>query len=139
MKIESELRFAINAAAKTQTELSWQEKADAKREAIEAFLKTRRGLRAKVKRLTADAEEKSKVARAAWHKVDAITEEIGLTRALENFSNAYGEEKFEKAGGVLPPREKRRWKAEEVIAKLAAATTPKQFNAILKEYGIHWG
>lgn len=132
MKVTQDLRVAISAVSRQNRENSrnWEERRKLNRQAAEALDKKKRK---KISNLV-----------AKLHDLDA--EETRLRNELREFGVSYdssglyisNEDQFDKAGGVLPEPEKRQWKPDEVIAKLGAAKTEKEFNAILAEYGINW-
>lgn len=143
MKIDTDLRMAINAAARAQKEPTYEEQQKAKTAAINALIKLHPGavykarkLEAKSRKLYAEATKFEKEAQTA---LDPLGIEFARREGIE-FDLRYGDKAtaaFVNAGGKLPPPSKRKWKADDVIKRLVAAD-PKDRDAILKEYGINW-
>jgi hypothetical protein len=144
MRIETDLRMAINAAARAQKEPSYEERQKAEQDAIDkhvkkhaAPVKKARALQAKVEKLQAEIGRLNK-------EIVAILNPLGIEFTCRDsgpeFELPWGDkakENFVKSGGVLPPSDKRKWSADSVLKQLAAAD-PKDRDTILKEYGINW-
>ena len=129
MKIDSDLRLAVRAAAKTQPQRNYQQEQDLQKKEVQRFL-------------TSTPE------RAALHRKHQknLLRARSLIADAEKFYGQFGlqsdgirvwsDEKYKAAGGKLPP-ERSTWRAEKVLGELAAAT-PAEGKAILKKYGINW-
>ena len=148
MKIDKDLRAAITAAARSQTQPTWQEEKKQMRDASDAFLKKSPSARravAKALKLAAQCDELDEKQKALRKQQHAALKPFGLSidkggnerHATVDRHSDEDQDAFTKAGGTLPPPHRRHWKADEVIAKLAAAT-PDKLEAILAEYGINW-
>jgi hypothetical protein len=144
MKIDQDLRAVINAAAKAQPEMGWSERSEIIAKAVAAFLKKRPALTKKVNSLIAKSRELQAKQLEVQEQIHKSLGPLGLrasSNVIEgNFSDWADDrdaDTFIAAGGVLPPPRKVKWKAEKLIAQLAAAD-PKNRDAILKEYGINW-
>lgn len=136
MKVDTELRAAITATSKGQVRnrYSWKEKEAAIKLAVEALDKKKKG---KLTKLFAAYDE---VLKKAGELGDAI-QEMGVSKSDSyRYSSLCDDDAFVAAGGVLPKElaETREWKPEQVIARLVAVTTQKEFDSILAEYGIIW-
>lgn len=143
MRIERELRMAINAAARAQQTPTYNERQEAEKRSVKAFLKANPALTKKVEaarkryltsRAKTDALEQSS---AALLKGTGLRFTDRSGHELEVGFGNKSQELFVASGGVLPPVEKREWKADEVISRLAAADKSER-DAILKDYGIKW-
>lgn len=134
MKIERELISCIRAAEKAQPKNNWEEQNKANSKAVDAFLSARPALAKKLKAADARRQE----LKAEIDKIYAEYHALGLRLPKEGYSDPiHDEDRFVKAGGKLPGKYKT-WNANEVITRLGAAKTAKEFNAILKEHGINW-
>lgn len=132
MKVTQDLRVAIAAVSRQnrETARNWEEQNNLAHQAATNLDKKKRGKISKLAERLTDLEAQA----------DKVREEIREFGVGYNDSGFYisNDKQFAKAGGVLPEPEKRQWKPDEVIAKLGAAKTEKEFNAILAEYGINW-
>jgi len=144
MKIDQDLRAAINAAAKVQPEYGYNEENKQITERVDAFLKKKPAVKRKAASLIQQIADLKLKESGLREKAKALLSPFGLyindQRVSANFRRDMDDvdaQKFVKAGGEIPPPAERRWKAETVIAKLAAAK-PEKRDAILKEYGIDW-
>jgi TolA-binding protein len=135
MKLEPALLQTIRAAAKAQPgeNNGWRYKA------AEAFLKKETVLHYKLRKLQKQIADLRKKIEPINSELRKLLNQHGITTDNdEMFRVAYGddaEQKFTKAGGKIA--NVRKWTAEAVIARLAAAA-PKDRGKILKEYGINW-
>lgn len=141
MKIDADLRAAIKAAEKAQPADSWSERRKVTDAAIQAFLKKKPALRKKLALLLQSRASLRSSIQKKKDEIDALLWPLGLTATDDGICEAFvyddeNAEKFAKAGGVIPSMPKR-WKADALIAKLAAAD-PKHRDSILKEHGINW-
>lgn len=144
MKIDQDLRAAINAAAKAQPEYGYASEMQQITESVDAFLKKKPALKSKVESLGNQLAKLAKKEKELKLKASELLYPVGLYLSADgvkaNFRRDLDDEyaqNFVKAGGELPPPMQRRWKAETVLARLAAAK-PDQRDAILKEYNIDW-
>ncbi len=131
MKVTHDLRCAINAASRMSgRKRSWEQKRDDERAAIAALDKKKRGRISRLRNDLAILED-----RVAKTREDLRSMGVG-----SDSSGPYicSDETFAEAGGINPAPDQRSWKADEVIVKLGAAKSEKEFNAILAEYGINW-
>ncbi len=152
MKIDTELRYAIVAAAKANKNAPdlHNEKVQA---ACKEFLKTPKGksIEKKFNALKALADKNYAAYEKAKEDYSKLLGEYGLddSRCYNAVTKKYeativvergyeNHQKFIKAGGKIPLPVHRNWTSEEAIRRLSAATTKKEFDGILKEYGIHW-
>lgn len=134
MKLEPALLQTIRAAAKAQPgeSHSWRYKA------AEAFLKKETVLHFKLRKLQRQIADLRKKIEPINDELRKLLDQHGLTTDGNTFRVDWGdtaEQKFTKAGGKIA--NVRKWSAEAVIARLAAAA-PKDRSKILKEYGINW-
>jgi hypothetical protein len=141
MKIDADLRAAIKAAEKAQPSDFLSERAKVADAAIQAFLKKRPALRKKLALLLQSRESLLLSLQKRTNDLNELVYPFGLrikdNKVCESFlCDDDDAEKFTEAGGVIPEMPKR-WKADELIAKLAAAD-PKHRDSILKEHGINW-
>ncbi len=138
MKIETDLRLAIKSAEKAQPAESWEERNKAERKAIEDLIKKPRVSLA-VKRLVRTIQKSSKKldeCRSLLCKGFGLRIRDTSTGELE-FANCDGNRTaFVKAGGKVPVKNVR-WRYDNVMAQLAAASD-KEGRAILKKLGINW-
>lgn len=144
MKIDQDLRAAINAAAKAQPEYSHDTERLQIEQCVSALLKKRPAVKRKADALIEEAITLRDKKAVIDGKLDALLKPLGLKaydfKITANFRRDLDDEdaqKFIANGGELPPPSKRKWKAETVISRLASAE-PKSRNAILKEYNINW-
>lgn len=138
MKIDTDLRLAIKAAERAQPH-DYDGRDKREQEAIARFLKDHP---AKARRVRALAK-KAKRCYAEYQKANALIHDgFGLQTSENRGSgfciSGYGpsQERFAKAGGKLPLKTTR-WKADNVIAQIAAAT-PKEGAKLIKNLGINW-
>jgi hypothetical protein len=135
MKIERDLRMAINAVARAQKPSSWEQRHQANAKAVKDLFTKNPALKKKLTQLQKKREQLLKQVGA----INAQFDDVGLNYKLDTFhTNDDGKKAFVKAGGVLPPVDKRSWKADEVINLLTLAEDQKTFDKILKQYGIVW-
>lgn len=152
MKIDTELRHAITAAARANSRRT-DNSHENEQNAVDAFLSTKKGsaLKNRIMAIQQQIDRLDDQRSTLRKKIYAITGPLGLdlnertnrvTKKKEHFLKlGYGDEEkiaFVKAGGVLPAPERRNWTADELLRLLAAAKDQKAFDAILKEYGINW-
>lgn len=152
MKIDTELRHTIAAASRANRNLPNRDSENMKA-ACAAFLATKkgRGIQAKFDKLRTLKSEAEKKTATIQKQINALLDPVGLDERSNYVSASktytytleidHGDDcrtAFMKAGGKLPPPQRRNWSADEVLRKLAAATDQKSFDAILKEYGINW-
>lgn len=149
MKIDNDLRLAINAAARTSGRtIHWKEEQKREQEAIAAFergkgkkiLTKARALHSELLRLD---QEQTKVR----DRLRSILNPVGLTAHERDEQSVFefqggincdvSRQRFAASGGVLPEPCRRKWSADEVLTKLAAADA-KDRDKILAEYGINW-
>lgn len=132
MKVTQDLRVAIGAVSRQirETARNWSERNRLNRQAAEALDKKKRGAISKLAAKIADLEAQEAKLRDDLRAYGVGRDDSGIY--------IQHEPTFVKVGGILPEAEKRQWKPDEVIAKLGAAKTEKEFNAILAEYGINW-
>jgi hypothetical protein len=134
MKLEPSLLQTIRAAAKAQPgeNHGWRNKA------AEAFLKKDTVLHFKLRKLRKQIADLRKKIEPILDERRKLLDQHGLATDGDTFRVDWGadaEQKFTKAGGNIAKI--RKWTAEAVIARLAAAA-PKDRGKILKEYGINW-
>ena len=144
MKIDQDLRSAINAAAKAQRDMSWRERITVIEKSVTAFLKGKTALVKKMNTLIAKGNALDTQRQAVTDQINKTLGPLGLCVKQSEIGATFSDwgdnedaDKFTAAGGVLPPAYKGNWKAEKLIAELAAAD-PSKRDAILKEYGINW-
>lgn len=138
MKIDTDLRLAIKAAANAQPQSDWRAEEDANRAAIADLFRRKPVIAATVRKLAArikKAEQEEQEAR------QQLCEKFGLrTDGPDTFTFSQcgegGKKTFQKAGGVLPQKFVR-WNYDTVMTELAKAT-PAEGAAILKRLGINW-
>lgn len=143
MKVDADLRLAINAAARAQRPVSHeQEEADEKK-AVNGLITLKSVSIKKARQLRAKWLKLSDQAAAVDAELDKILKPLGLrfeNRNTPDLELGYGEsskQAFVKAGGILPPAKRRKWTADEVIQRLVGVKPDKR-DAILKECGIDW-
>ena len=146
MKIDADLRMAINAAARAQKPPTSKEERESEDKAVADFLKKHRTLRAKAVALKKQSLKARALSDTADAKLNEFLRHYGLVfdeiRCPKNdrLEIGYGDSAraaFLNLGGTLPAPSRRKWTADEVVARLATAK-PDQRDAILKEYGINW-
>lgn len=144
MKIEKELIAAIRAACRQQPVVDRNVTCASRHKAAQDFLSKNPGMKAKLVKLVKLSTKLEKQLHAAQEKMRALEDPVGLShrhngKKLEFYVHTYGddEDRFKKAGGVLPNEPPARWKADEVISLLAQKDV-KERTAILKRYGINW-
>ena len=144
MKIDSDLRAAINAAAKTQEDYSYDHARKIMQQAVDDLMKKKPGLKRRVGSLIQKTKVLSDKIENNHKKIKLLLQPLGLCVYDETIEAQWHRDldcadaqKFKAAGGQLPSPMKRKWKADTVIARLAAAK-PEQRHEILKEYGIDW-
>jgi hypothetical protein len=144
MKIDNTLRLTIIAASKAQAPIPYNQRDK------ELAVEVKKVLNAHPTIKKTSQQKLTKVA-ALRQQLQNLNDEVnGLLAPLglrikeggigTDFS-AWDDEdashkKFVKAGGIVPP-EREKWRAEKVIAELAAADA-KDAPAILAKYGIVW-
>ncbi len=142
MKIDTDLRLAIKAAERNQPQDTWTQRALREQASISDWMKK---FPAKAKKALALREKAYKAAAIVSAAEAELCKEFGLRRAHEadnankkfSFSHCGGNaEQFMRAGGKVHA-ESIKWKADSVIARLAAAE-PKDAALILKGLGINW-
>ena len=144
MKIDQDLRAAINAAAKAQPEYSYETESKQIQQCVDALFKKKPSVKRKADALLKESMALRDKKSVIDGRIGELLRPLGLRaydlRITANFRRDMDDEdaqKFMAAGGQLPPPSQRKWKAETVIARLAAAE-PKSRDTILKEYGINW-
>jgi hypothetical protein len=152
MKIDTELRHTIIATARANSKIPNGDREN-KQAAVDALLAKGKGkqMLKKVMALQAQINELESKTSTLRKQRSALHEAFGLdindrtdkaTGKKEHYLRlGWGDEDaqaFIKQGGVLPDPERRNWTADELLRKLAAAKTQKEFDGLLKEYGIHW-
>lgn len=144
MKIDQDLRAAINAAAKAQPNMGWCERSTIIEKSVAAFLKKKSALTKKVNVLIQKGKDLDTKRQAITDQIKKELGPFGLCSKRSDIGASFSDwvdnndaDKFTAAGGVLPPAYKGKWKAEKLIAELAAAD-PSKRDTILKEYGIDW-
>ncbi len=152
MKIDTELRHTIVATARANAKLPNNDREN-KQKAVDALLATPKGkaMSKKVFELLAQEEALESQIKELRKKRYALQAPFGLdindrtnkeTGKKEHyFKLGWGDDEaaaFVRSGGVLPNPDRRNWSADELLRLLAKATTQKQFDALLKEYGINW-
>jgi len=140
MKVDSDLRMALNAAEKAQVSPDWRARTQINAEALAAFLKTHPALHKKITALVTKKRKAKEASEAASKALEAVILPLGIcydsdTDIRVPDAQAYVD-KFNAAGGKIP-EEKVAWKASRVIARLVTAD-PADRQAILAEYGINW-
>lgn len=147
MKIPNDLRLTITAAAKAQPKFSYFT-------AGKELHALGRDLLKKHPAVKKSATAQAKKLQALKRQVDQVRDQLGKTLATIglryssdqvecNFSihdidetDNEAVQAYVKAGGQLP-KHAEPWKAQTVIAELAAAP-PEQLNTILAKYDIQW-
>jgi hypothetical protein len=145
MKIDADLRAAINAAAKAQKEPSQDELDAAEQTAISALvsMKEHKDAVKKARDLRKKFAKLNKQTDAIHAEMNSFLTPLGLrfedAEESDRLEISYGssKERFVKSGGKLPTPRRQKWRAEEAITELAAADPDDRF-AILKKYGINW-
>lgn len=140
MKIDTDLRLAIKAAEKAQTKPDYWKQEAQKRKDITAALKKKPALYKKAMGCVRRIIHAEKLEAAASK---TLCDELGLRlndRVAKDFNFANcgdGQGRFEKAVAKLSFAKTTNWRADHVLARIAAAT-PKEGAKIIKELGINW-
>lgn len=136
MKIDGDLRAVIRAAEKAQPKTT-SRKSEEAAQAIKTLLTAKPGLRKKLdvtaNKLKALHEKRDKLD----EEIDKLVGQFNNVGITYDFNYISSKERFQEAGGVIPPYMNGRWKADEVISLLAAAE-PEELHSILLKYGINW-
>lgn len=131
MKIDSDLRCAIKSSERAQPSTNWETRQNANRKAIADLIERKPSIKKALSKAKV-LDSKSDLYRAMSRK---LVEPFGI--CINDNSRIDDESNFVKSGGKLPLPPKRHWKADEVIAELAAAS-PKHMKSILAKYSIRW-
>lgn len=134
MKIDGNLRQAIRSAFNAQPETDWKEVSRQKQEAIEKWMDTSRGKRAKqiVTRLR-------KLRRECNTLSEELCKTFGLSasdKSIEIGSCDGSKERYLKMGGTLPERAVK-WNFDAKMAEVANASEADA-KIILQKIGIRW-
>lgn len=134
MKIDGNLRQAIRSACNAQLDTNYNAIAARKTKAINEFLDSPKGKKAK------QIYTKLRALYAECRTLEKdLCEGFGLRAGSNNPELANcggGSDRYIKAGGKLP-EEKEKWNFDRMMLRIAAATD-KEAVGILKEIGIIW-